>query len=95
VNLRRTDTRIAPPSSPPSITNASRTYEDPLLGWSIDYPSTMELGRFSSDARFELEGIRLTNFSPDLGAPSSVLPPMGWLRSFPDEGVALHIWGGR
>jgi hypothetical protein len=55
----------------------------------------MELGRFSSDARFELEGIRLTNFSPDLGAPSSVLPPMGWLRSFPDEGVALQIWGGR
>jgi hypothetical protein len=38
------------------------------------------------------EGVRITNFTPNLAADDRSSPPMKWLRSFPSEGVALQIW---
>jgi hypothetical protein len=40
------------------------------------------------------DGVRVTNFTPDPSAPSSVAPAMGWLRGFPRGGVALQLWFG-
>src|SRR5207248_2739272 len=60
-----------------------RAYCDPEFGWWVDYPVSLRLGRFSSSGMFESEGVRLTNFAPDLSTPSSGEPPMGWLRTFP------------
>ena len=42
--------------------------------------------------RVTSDGVRVTSFPPDLGAPSNGTPPMGWLRSFPANGVAVQIW---
>jgi hypothetical protein len=72
---------------------ASR-YVDPRFGWEIRYPRGMVAGHFESEGLFTSDGARLTNFPPDLRAPSTGTPAMGWLRSFPADGVALQIWFG-
>jgi hypothetical protein len=71
------------------------TYRNPRFGWTIRYPRNLKLGHFQSDAMFDSDGIRLTSFEPDLSAPSPGEPQMGWLRSFPPDGVALQIWFGQ
>ena len=72
-------------------------YRDPHFGWTIRVPKGLVVGHFRNSGTafdFTNEGARLTNFSPDLGAPSSGSPAMGWLRKFPKSGVALQIWFG-
>lgn len=61
-------------------------------GWTIQVPKGLQLGRFHSTGRITTDGIRVTNFPPDLEAASQGAPPMGWLRSFPANGVAVQIW---
>jgi hypothetical protein len=68
-------------------------FTDQRFGWSIRVPAGMGAHHFrTGDFRVTSDGIRVTNFPPDLGAPSSGTPPMGWLRSFPADGVAVQIW---
>jgi hypothetical protein len=86
-------------SGRPSSSNFSPgpavTYRNPRFGWTIRFPRTLQLGHFQSNGMFDSDGIRLTSFEPDLSAPSSGEPQMGWLRSFPPDGVALQIWFGQ
>jgi hypothetical protein len=72
----------------------SGVYVDPRFGWTIRYPKGLEVEHFQDEGMFTSEGIRLTSFRPDLSAPSTGTPAMGWLRSFPPGGVALQIWFG-
>jgi hypothetical protein len=66
---------------------------DPSFGWSIRVPAGLGARHFrNGDLRVTSDGFRVTNFPPDLGAPSSGTPPTGWLRSFPADGVAVQIW---
>jgi hypothetical protein len=71
-----------------------RTYHNQRFGWAIRYPAAWRIGHFQSAGMIESDGVRITNFVPDLEAPSSGAPPMGWLRTFPPRGVALQIWYG-
>src|SRR5262245_17345503 len=81
------------PSGPGWVANhrASR-FTDPSYGWSIRVPAGLGARHFRSGDRFTSDGVRVTSFPPDLLAPSSGTPPMGWLRSFPANGVAVQIW---
>jgi len=81
------------PNRPGTALHAG-TYLDRRFGWTIRYPKGIEVGHFQSIGLFTTDGIRLTNFPPDLRAPSRGTPSMGWLRNFPDHGVALQIWFG-
>ena len=68
-------------------------FTDPRYGWSIRVPAGLGARHFrSGDTRVTSDGIRVTSFPPDLGAPGNGTPPMGWLRSFPANGVAVQIW---
>jgi hypothetical protein len=70
-------------------------YVDPRFGWTIRVPNGMVVGHFRSEEMFTTDGARITNFSPDLGASSGQMEPaMGWLRTFPRNGVALQLWFG-
>lgn len=67
---------------------------DPAYGWSIRVPAGLEASHFvNSDLRITSDGVRVTSFLPDLQAPGDGSPSMGWLRSFPADGVAVQIWG--
>ncbi len=66
---------------------------DPAFKWSIRVPAGLGARLFrTGDHRVTSDGVRVTSFAPDLGAPSTGTPPMGWLRSFPADGVAVQIW---
>jgi hypothetical protein len=67
-------------------------FVDPRFGWSIAVPKGLLARHFLSVGRVTTDGVRVTNFRPDLGAPSDYSTPMGWLRSFPANGVAVEIW---
>lgn len=67
------------------------TYRD-AAGWTIRVPEGLQVGHFHSPGRVNTDGVRVTNFPPDLRAPGNGTPPMGWLRSFPADGVAVQIW---
>jgi hypothetical protein len=72
-------------------------YVDRRFGWTIRVPAGMVVGSFrnsGASTSFTTDGARLTNFAPDLDAPSRGSPAMGWLRSFPARGVALQLWFG-
>src|SRR6266498_3218683 len=81
------------PTRPGTERHAGR-YVDPRFGWTIRIPKGMEVGHFQSEGMFSSDGIRLTNFPPDLRRPSTGTPSMGWLRNVPADGVALQIWFG-
>lgn len=66
-------------------------YRD-AAGWTIQVPDGLQVEHFHSPGRVITDGVRVTNFSPDLRAPGNGTPPMGWLRSFPANGVAVQIW---
>ncbi len=69
-------------------------FVDPHLGWTIRVPKGLRVRHFHSTGRVTIDGVRVTSFPPDLRAPSNGTPPMGWLRSFPADGVAVQIWTG-
>jgi hypothetical protein len=67
-------------------------FTDPGFGWSIRYPAGMEAAHFQcTGGLITCDGVRVTNFRPDLPARSTDTPPIGWLRSFPASGVAVQI----
>lgn len=79
-----------------AVSRAGR-FADPRFGWTIQVPRGMIVGHFRNSGTafdFPNDGARITNFSPDLSAPSSGSPAMGWLRKFPKNGVALQLWFG-
>jgi hypothetical protein len=78
---------------PGSVAHATR-FVDPQFGWTIRVPKGLQVGHFHSTGMGGNDGVRVTNFPPNLGAPSTGTPPMGWLRSFPADGVAVQIWIG-
>jgi hypothetical protein len=81
------------PGNPGSVIHAhAGRFTDPRFGWTIRYPAGMATGHFSSNGFATSDGVRVTNFQPDLQAPSTGTPPMGWLRDFPADGVALQVW---
>jgi hypothetical protein len=84
------------PSSPGWVANQrAGRFTDPSYGWSIRVPAGLGARHFRTwDGRVISEGVRVTSFPPDLRAPSNGTPPMGWLRSFPANGVAVQIWTG-
>lgn len=67
-------------------------FVDPSLGWTIRVPAGLTARGFRSTARVTSDGVRVTSFPPDLQVPSTGTPPMGWLRRFPADGVAVQIW---
>jgi len=70
-------------------------FVDPLFGWTIRIPAGLSASHFQVPCRHgPVAGVRVTSFAPDLRAPSTGIPPMGWLRSFPADGVALQVWYG-
>jgi len=73
--------------------SAAGHFTDPRYGWSIRVPAGLQARHFhSGDVRVTSDGVRVTNFRPDLGERGTGTPPMGWLRSFPADGVAVQIW---
>ena len=69
-------------------------FVDPQFGWSVGVPKGLQVGHFHSTGTSGSDGVRVTNFPPNLRAPSTGTPPMAWLRSFPANGVAVQIWIG-
>jgi hypothetical protein len=67
-------------------------FTDPSYGWSIRVPAGLGARHFRSAGRVTSDGVRVTSFPPDLQAPGNGTLPMGWLRSFPADGVAVQIW---
>ena len=84
--------RLPGPGSEPVGTSLAGRYADPSFGWQIRYPRGWVLGHFQDQGMVTADGIRVTNFAPDLSAPSTGIPAMGWLRTFPANGVAVQIW---
>jgi hypothetical protein len=81
---------------PGSVAQGQATrFVDPNFGWSIRIPAGLSASRFRVPCRHgPVAGVRVTSFAPDLRAPSTDPTPMGWLRTFPANGVALQIWYG-
>lgn len=84
------------PGRPGSVAQGQATrFVDPLYGWSIRIPAGLRARYFHvSCLHGPVAGVRVTSFAPDLRAPGTGTPPMGWLRSFPADGVAVQIWYG-
>jgi hypothetical protein len=76
----------------PPISRHRGVYTDPKFGWTIRYPPGLLVEHYTAQFRWTLDGIRVTNFAPDLGHRTGQEPEMGWLRSFPASGVAAQIW---
>jgi len=81
---------------PGSVAQGQATrFVDPLFGWTIRIPAGLSASHFQVPCLHgPVAGVRVTSFAPDLRAPSTGTSPMGWLRSFPADGVALQIWYG-
>jgi hypothetical protein len=70
-------------------------FADPLFGWTIRLPAGLTARHFQIPCLHSpIAGVRVTNFPPNLRAPSTVALGMGWLRSFPADGVAVQIGYG-
>ena len=82
--------RTSGPGQP--MTGAGKVFTDPRFGWTIRYPDGLLVRHISGQYRWSLNGVRVTNFVPDLGHPTGGEPATGWLRSFPGTGVAAQIW---
>jgi hypothetical protein len=73
----------------------ARRFADPLFGWTIRLPAGLTARHFQIPCLHSpIAGVRVTNFPPNLRAPSTVALGMGWLRSFPADGVAVQIGYG-
>jgi hypothetical protein len=67
-------------------------FVDPVFGWTIRVPAGLRARHFQVPCiHSPVAGVRVTSFAPDLRAASTGIPPMGWLRSFPADGVAVQI----
>jgi hypothetical protein len=75
-----------------SITTHGGMYRDQQFGWAIRYPAGMDVVHISAAVRWPMDGVRVTNFVPDLSNPLGDEPEEGWLRTFPANGVAAQIW---
>jgi hypothetical protein len=83
------------PSRPGSVVQRQDgRFVDPQFRWTIAVPKGLQVGHFHSTGMGGSDGVRVSNFPPNLGAPGTGVPPMGWLRSFPADGVAVQIWIG-
>lgn len=82
--------------SPRSVVNhGAGRFTDPVFGWTIRVPAGLRARHFQVPCLHSpIAGVRVTSFTPDLRAPSRGSPPMGWLRSFPADGVAVQITYG-
>jgi hypothetical protein len=70
-------------------------FADPVFGWTIRVPAGLRMRHFQSACLHSpIAGVRVTSFAPNLRARSTVALGMGWLRSFPADGVAVQIWYG-
>jgi hypothetical protein len=82
------DERSAPPEPQPggsAPAEQSRTYADPLTGWTIDVPAGLHVERIEvTENRREAEGAVLASFA----LPT---PAVEWASAFPADGVALEI----
>jgi hypothetical protein len=67
---------------------------DPRFGWTIWVPKGMWVGHFQTNEFYTDEGVRISNFAPDLEASGGISPPVAWTQSMPADGVALQIWFG-
>jgi hypothetical protein len=68
-------------------------FTDRQFGWSIRFGSVLRAQPFHQQGQMaSSDGVRVTNFTPDLSVPSQGIPAMGWLRDFPADGVAVQIW---
>jgi hypothetical protein len=67
-------------------------YVDPRFGWTIRVPTGMVAGHFHSNGMDTNDGVRISNFAPNLDHSGGTSPPVGWLRSMPADGVAVQIW---
>jgi len=82
--------RTSGPGQP--VTGRGGVFTDPRFGWMVRYPKGLLVRHISAQYRWSLNGVRITNFVPDLGHPMGDEPESGWLRSFPATGVAAQIW---
>jgi hypothetical protein len=68
-------------------------FTDREFGWTIRYGSGLRVQPFHQQGEMaSSDGVRVTNFVPDLSVPNQGIPYMGWLRDFPPTGVAVQIW---
>jgi len=67
-------------------------FVDPGFGWSIRVPGGLTARHFRSTDRVTSDGVRVASFRPGLQVAGTGTPPMGWLRRFPADGVAVQIW---
>jgi hypothetical protein len=84
------------PGSPGRVAgHRAGRFVDPLFGWSIRVPAGLRARHFQIPCLHSpIAGIRVASFAPDIRAPSTVALGMGWLRSFPADGVAVQIGYG-
>lgn len=85
---------FGPPARPPGsvVNHRAGRFTDPVFGWTIRVPAGLRARHFQVPCLHSpVAGVRVTSFTPDLRAPSAGIPPMGWLRSFPADGVAVQI----
>jgi hypothetical protein len=68
-----------------------RTFEDNRFGWTIRYPSRMELGTFHAVGLVDEDGAWIANFRAD---SSGTQRNLSGLRRFPSTGVLLEFWYG-
>jgi len=76
----------------PPVGGHGGVYTDQRFGWSIRVPAGFLVHHITGEYRRSLDGVRVTNFRPDLGRPTGSEPETGWLRSFPATGAAAQIW---
>jgi hypothetical protein len=70
-------------------------FTDPFFGWTIRVPAGLMASHFEVPCLHSpVVGVRIASFAPDLRASGTDIPPMGWLHSFPADGVAVQIWYG-
>jgi hypothetical protein len=69
-------------------------FVDSRFGWMIRVPKGMLVGHFQSGGMDANDGVRVTNFSPDLSDGGGTSPSVEWLRGLPADGVALQLWFG-
>jgi hypothetical protein len=81
-------------TSPPGSVASHRAgrFTDPGFGWSIRYPAGMEVTHFQCAGMITSDGVRVTNFPSGVRGSRFCTTPMGWLRGFPANGVAVQIW---
>jgi hypothetical protein len=83
---------VRSPGSGQPFSGPGKVFTDPRFGWTVRSPKGLLVRHISGQYRWSLNGVRVSNFAPDLGHPTGSEPESGWLRSFPATGVAAQIW---